>query len=396
MIPKVSFVVPCYKFGHLLAECVESILAQSYQDFEVLIMDDNSPDNTPEVARSFKDPRVKHVRNEPNLGHLSNYNKGIALARGEYVWLISADDRLRSAHVLERYVSLLDRSPNVGFVFCPAMKLIDGCEAGVMPYSLVADHDVVINGHNFLGQHLLFANIVPAPAAMARKRCYEQMNSFPLDLPHTGDWYLWGMFSLYFDVGFFAEPMVNRRFHTGNMSKSFCTEAAHTMFANNLAVPLRIFERAKHEGFPRVVESCKRGIATEYLRQVTPAQDGDPIQTWLSDNEFENSSSANISDRQCRALIQSWVYAGLADNHYDHGRSAQALHYYRQALRQNRRMVRVWAKYFLLQTGAVGTILRAGLSRTKRGKNEIPIKKAEPQHNRTPIRNSAITNSSQQ
>jgi glycosyltransferase involved in cell wall biosynthesis len=361
MIPKVSFIVPCYKLGHLLAECVESILSQSYRDFEILIMDDKSPDNTPEVAGSFRDPRVRHIRNEPNLGHLSNYNKGISLARGEYIWLISADDRLRSAQVLERYVGLLDRAPNVGFVFCPAMRLIDDCEAGVMPYSLVSDSDAVFGGHNFLVQHLLFANVVPAPAAMARKKCYERMNSFPLDLPHTGDWYLWSMFSLYFDVGFFAEPMVNRRFHTSNMSKSFCTEAAHTMFANNLAVPLRILERARQEGFSRVVQSCKRGIAMEYLRQVTPAQPGDPIQTWLSDSEFVDSLSTLINDEQCRTLIRGWVYAGLADYHYDYGRSAQALHYYRQALQQNRLTPKVWAKYLLLKMGAIGTIFRASL-----------------------------------
>ena len=77
MKPKVSFVIPCYKLGHLLTECVESILAQSFTDFEVLIMDDCSPDDTPQVAQSFKDPRVIHVRNEQNLGHLRNYNKAL-------------------------------------------------------------------------------------------------------------------------------------------------------------------------------------------------------------------------------------------------------------------------------------------------------------------------------
>src|SRR5947209_11370258 len=85
--PKVSFVVPCYKLAHLLPECINSILSQTFKDFEILIMDDCSPDNTEEIARSFKDPRVKHIRNDPNLGHLRNYNKGIELSRGRYIWL---------------------------------------------------------------------------------------------------------------------------------------------------------------------------------------------------------------------------------------------------------------------------------------------------------------------
>src|ERR1035437_2272954 len=94
MDPKVTFVVPCYNLAHLLPECINSILTQSYEDFEILIMDDCSPDATPQVAQSFRDPRVKHIRNEKNLKHLANYNKGISMARGAYVWLISADDLL--------------------------------------------------------------------------------------------------------------------------------------------------------------------------------------------------------------------------------------------------------------------------------------------------------------
>ena len=89
MKPLVSIIVPCYKLAHLLSDCVGSILAQNYGDFEVLIMDNCSPDHTPEVARSFNDPRVKHIRNESNLGHIRNYNTGISLACGKYVWVHS-------------------------------------------------------------------------------------------------------------------------------------------------------------------------------------------------------------------------------------------------------------------------------------------------------------------
>src|ERR1017187_9068685 len=112
--PTVSFIVPCYKLAHFLSDCIQSILCQTYQDFEILIMDDCSPDHTPEVVRAFQDVRVRHIRNHENLGHLRNYNKGIGLASGRYVWLISADDQLRRAYILERYVKLLAAHPNVG------------------------------------------------------------------------------------------------------------------------------------------------------------------------------------------------------------------------------------------------------------------------------------------
>src|SRR4029450_6107677 len=121
--PDVTFVIPCYNLAHLLPECIGSILSQSYGNFEILIMDDCSPDDTPRVAQSFGDDRIRYIRNDPNLGHLRNYNKGIDLARGRYVWLISADDRLRRPYVLERYVQLMERHPTVGYVFCPAVGL---------------------------------------------------------------------------------------------------------------------------------------------------------------------------------------------------------------------------------------------------------------------------------
>src|SRR6266446_10699268 len=125
MNKKVSFVIPCYNLAYLLPECINSILSQTYEDFEVLIMDDCSPDHTPEVAQSFHDPRIKHVRNETNLKHHRNYNKGIELSRGKYVWLISADDCLRRPYTLERYVQVMEEHPEVGYVFSPAMRLQD-------------------------------------------------------------------------------------------------------------------------------------------------------------------------------------------------------------------------------------------------------------------------------
>src|SRR5271163_1351179 len=143
MNPKVTFIVPCYKLAHLLPDCIRSILSQTFQDFEILIMDDCSPDHTPEVAASFADPRIIHVRNEPNLGHLRNYNKGISLARGEYVWLISADDYLRRPYVLERYLQVLDEHPKVGYVFCPGVKVRGGKEVGDLDYSFHGVRDRV-------------------------------------------------------------------------------------------------------------------------------------------------------------------------------------------------------------------------------------------------------------
>src|SRR5215469_1008235 len=223
--PTVSFVVPCYKFAHLLPECVNSILCQTYGDFEVLIMDDCSPDNTQEVAQSFRDSRVKCVRNEQNLGHLRNFNKGVSLARGKYVWLISADDYLRRPYILQRYVSLLDRYPRVGNTFCSGVGVKDGMEIGVLDYSVHGKRDRIVNGRVFL-KELLRTGTILAASGMARRECYERISYFPLDMPWAHDWYLWCVFALLFDVGYFAEPMVCYRAHDSSITKTLMRENA--------------------------------------------------------------------------------------------------------------------------------------------------------------------------
>src|SRR5688500_14949354 len=73
--PVVTFVVPCFKLAHFLGDCLRSILDQDYGDFEIIIMDDCSPDDTAAVAACFTDPRIRYIRNPHNLGHLKNYNR---------------------------------------------------------------------------------------------------------------------------------------------------------------------------------------------------------------------------------------------------------------------------------------------------------------------------------
>jgi glycosyltransferase involved in cell wall biosynthesis len=183
--PVVSFVVPCYKLAHLLPQCINSILAQSFHDIEVLIMDDSSPDNTAEVANSFCDSRVRYVRNEANLGPLRNYNKGINLSRGKYVWLISADDYLRQPYVLDRYVKLLEAHPQVGYTFCPGFRVRNGAETELVEYSVYSNRDKIVDGRVFLTK-LLNGNIVLAPSALVRRQCYEKISMFPLGVVWTG------------------------------------------------------------------------------------------------------------------------------------------------------------------------------------------------------------------
>lgn len=355
MNPRVTFVVPCYKLAHLLPECVNSILSQSYQDFEVLIMDDCSPDNTPEVARSFNDPRVQQIRNEPNLGHLRNYNKGISLARGEYIWLISADDRLRSTNALEQYVQLMDAHPGVGYIFCAGIGLDNGVETGLCKYSVVSEHETIFKGHDFL-RKLLYANVVLASSGMVRRVCYEQHGAFPLDLPFAGDWYLWCLFALHFDVGYVAEPMVNYRdHHQLSMTTTLKKKDVGILMRDSLNVLWRMKREAEKHHQGTVAKFCEKAIAYEYARFLT-GTNYIPYQMRLDECE---QSIAHFSQFPGEAnSILARVHLSTGDIRLGLKEQGEALRLYKLSLKHDSLLADAWLKYILLNMGGLGMWVR--------------------------------------
>src|SRR5262245_1079005 len=275
MDPKVSFIVPCYELAHFLADCLNSILAQTYGDFEVLILDDCSPDNTPEVAAEFKDPRVVYIRNEANLGHIRTYNKGIDLSRGRYIWLISADDCLRNNFVLQKYVDLLENNPQVGYVFCPAITLMDGKEVGLENWTAwPGGKDRILSGREVV-RRSAYKCAVCSPTGLVRKECYTRVGGgFPLSLPRTGDMYLWAVFAMIYDVGYFVEPMVYYRRHTNNMDKIFEIEQPSSYFEQDLLVRWLIKKEANKIGIQGVISDFRRGLADMYVSRLVHKEVG--------------------------------------------------------------------------------------------------------------------------
>ena len=364
--PCVSFVVPCYKLGHLLPQCINSILSQTYTDFEVLIMDDCSPDNTSDVARSFDDPRVKYICNELNLGHLRNYNKGIGLSRGKYVWLISADDYLRRPYILQRYVELMDKHPNIGYTFCPGVGVRDGQETAVLDYSTYGKRDRLVNGHVFL-KALFTHNLVVAASAMARRECYEQVSLFPLDdvwagsnidLGWNGDWYLWCAFALFFDVGYFAEPMVCYREHDLSMTNVVTRQENIERCAGaEIAMLWMIRQKAKEAGLERISKACLLALGQEYAQHGASKPCGRST-SCISVRQFEESLCRNTESETERNCIRARFAAGIGDSVWLRGDRQTAKKMYIVSLQKDPRMAKVYAKLLLLLLGRPGQYIR--------------------------------------
>jgi glycosyltransferase involved in cell wall biosynthesis len=354
--PLVTFVVPCYKLAHLLPECVNSILAQTHRDFEVLIMDNCSPDNTPEVARSFDDPRVKYIRNETNIGHVRNYNKGISVARGKYVWWISADDFLRSPEVLRRFVDLMERNPQVGYVFCRAYEVQGSREVGVAEWTDCGARDKIWKGSSFLKQ-LIKSNCIVMASVMARKECYDNIGLFPVDLPFACDWYLWCVFALHYHVAYFAEPMVCCRIHEESLTTSFYRGSAPVCIVDELNVIWRVARRAELSALPRFKSACHASLAKRTARALNTGNTRD-ARPGLNEAEFETLLRKNVSSPADQVDIRARIYEAVGDEHYWAGKYRDATISYRLGIQLRPWQLKTWAKYVLLRMGNIGIGIR--------------------------------------
>ncbi len=358
--PTVSFVIPCYKLAHLLPDCVNSVLCQSFTDFEILIMDDCSPDNTQEVARSFRDPRIRYIRNDPNLGHLRNYNRGITLSRGKYVWLISADDYLLKSHVLQKYVDMLERHPNVGYTFCPGVAVGGGVDSAVQDWvsygrTVHGDRDCIIRGRTFL-KELIKGNTIASPSALVRRECYEQVSLFPLTMPWAGDWYLWCAFALRYDVGYFSEPMVCYREHELSMTKKMKNEGDGACNREETDIPWAIRNKALELGLTDISRDCLEAIAEIYGRRLA-SREFRASEALLTLGEVEQSIRNNCSRERERRLVRAHLFREMADQFYWQGDLLQARQFYNDALNIDPWMMKAQARRILLSLGGPGDFL---------------------------------------
>ena len=301
------------------------------------------------MAQSFQDPRVKHIRNEPNLGHLRNYNKGIGLTRGNYVWLISADDYLRRSYVLQRYVELLDKNPHVGYTFCPGIGVRDGRETEILQYSVHGNRDRILKGRAFL-KKLVEDNTVLAASGMARRECYERISYFPLDMPYVGDWYLWCLFALFLGVGYFAEPMVCYREHDLSMTNKLMRGDAEKCGAEYVAIPWVIKHKADEAGARDLSRNCLRAVAKLYARSIA-ARWYEASRWHMTLEQFEASLCRNTVSKAERNWVRARVYAAIADQYYWRKELPLAKQFYLAGLQKDPRMVKVFAKWFLLALG---------------------------------------------
>jgi glycosyltransferase involved in cell wall biosynthesis len=277
---QVDVIVPCYNYGHLLQECVESVLCQQGVDVRVLILDDASPDCTPRVATELasKDNRIQYRRHSNNLGHIATYNEGLDWAEGDYLVLLSADDLLPSG-ALGRAVALMEAHPEIGLTFGRTLTFTDGEPPPPLPTNDIQHPPSILTGPEFIES--VCSGEFPLPVSVVvRTSLQKQIGGWRSDLPHAGDPEMWLRFAAHAPVGALAAYQGYYRRHRQNMSSYYNERPMVNWKQNNEA--FRLFFQQYGDRIPDI-ERLKD------LRGKTAAESG----LWKAQVAFDQGHRAH-------------------------------------------------------------------------------------------------------
>lgn len=202
-MPKVSVLMPVYNGEKYIKQAIDSILAQSFSDFELLVIDDGSTDRSAEIVSSYRDERIRYVANATNLGLAGARNRAIEAARGEYLAWLDCDD-ISLPRRLEKQVRILDSDPRIG-VCGTWVETIDGIKANVWRYP---------TDSQFLRARMLFDDPFATSSIMMRAVCVrDQELRFNLNHPPAEDYELWERVSRDWALTNIPEVLTQYRIH---------------------------------------------------------------------------------------------------------------------------------------------------------------------------------------
>ncbi len=220
--PKLSVCIPVYNGEKHLEDAIRSVLNQTCEDFELLVVDDCSPRDQTHIIRKFKDPRLKYSRNEIRQGLVGNWNRCLDLASGEHVTIFHQDDVMLPDN-LRRKVEMLDRHPALGYVYSD-VSVVEADLSIRLPRWFTPTEpniDTTFNGRDYFEKLLLGENLICCPSVVVRRSCYEQAGRFNPQLSYTADWEMWLKLAVHFDVGYVSAPLLQYRIHDANETHRF-------------------------------------------------------------------------------------------------------------------------------------------------------------------------------
>lgn len=240
--PLVSVVIPTHNRANLLRRAVDSVIAQSLKELEIIIVDDASTDDTSACCEQIVDPRAKKIQHQQTRGGAAARNTGIAIANGEYVAFLDDDDEWMPDKLVQQ-VDLLKRNPNAGLIYT-GYYYVDN------HYKTFQQFLPRFRGN--IAEPLLAENIIGTTSSvMIRQVCFNKVGVFDDQLQSCQDWDLWIRMAKEYMVDFIEKPLLNFMIHEKRITRNLDAK---------LQGRLRLLEKHRDD-----IEQSKSCLARHWL-----------------------------------------------------------------------------------------------------------------------------------
>jgi glycosyltransferase involved in cell wall biosynthesis len=217
--PAITVLMPVYNGEKYLAQAIQSILGQTFEDLELLIIDDGSTDRTSEIIKQFGDPRIRAINNEKNIGLIGTLNKGIGLASGRYIARMDCDDWTAPDRLSKQW-SFMEIHPEVGI--CGTwVKTIRESEGGLWVYP-TSNADIRCR--------MLFSCTLAHPSVMIRRAMLAENHlEYAASYIYAEDYELWSRCMDHCSLANLPEPLLNYRLHESSTVALHAVEQRQTV-----------------------------------------------------------------------------------------------------------------------------------------------------------------------
>lgn len=242
----VSVIIPAYNRAHYVREAIESALQQTHRPLEVIVVDDGSTDETPQVLATYSEP--VRVFRQVNQGVAAARNFGVSHARGEYVAFLDSDD-LWHPEKLEKQIERFEADPELGLVHC-GMETFD--DAGRVLEVNIDGAEGWVSHEMLLLRRLVI--IAPGSSLMVPRRVFDEVGGFDVRLPPSEDWDLSYRIASRYRVGFVRAPHVRYRQHPGgiHLNTAKMERAMMLIFEKAFASPDARVQRYRRSAYGRI------------------------------------------------------------------------------------------------------------------------------------------------
>jgi len=212
-IPSVSVIIPTHNRANLVDRAIKSVLSQTFEDFEIIVVDDASSDDTEQAIKRFKDRRIRYVRHHENMGAPATRNTGIRMARGDYIGLLDDDDEW-VATKLEKQVNRFKESSGGTGVVYSGFEVID--QNGRIVQTMFPE----FRGN--LCMRLLERNMIGGSSIpLIKSECFNDVELFDVELKSCQDWDIWLRISKQYEFDFVPEVLVKIYDHGNQISTDY-------------------------------------------------------------------------------------------------------------------------------------------------------------------------------